>query len=221
MRVVVNVQAKGSMNTTLRKILQVTLPLTVLAATSGLVAWLIQSAPEPKQASRTQQGAWVETQTVAQASRRLDVHAQGTVIAAREVAITPQVRGVIVERHPNLRPGGLIRENDVLVRIEDRDYDLIEDQRRAAVSEARAQLKLERGKQQIAKREWALFKNDPRAPDVDPGLALRKPQLRIARKTLARARRNGSWRSSMSSVPSFAHPLMRLFCKTTWTLDSW
>lgn len=171
------------------------LPLLILAGAVGLTYYLISQREEPEREERKEQAVLVETMPVEAASQRLDVRASGTVIAAREVTVSPQVGGRLQRLHPNLVPGGIIQKGEVLARIDSSDYRIALKQRQTALEQAKAQLELEKGQQDVARKEWKLFKDDidediPAAGGAGEAggedgsspsaLALRKPQLRSA-----------------------------------------
>ncbi|MDF1663075.1 MAG: hypothetical protein P1V97_14975 [Planctomycetota bacterium] len=52
------------------------------------------------------------------------VHGFGTVRASRRVAITPEVRGTILNVHPKLRAGGLIEKGETLFEVDSAKYVL-------------------------------------------------------------------------------------------------
>jgi RND family efflux transporter MFP subunit len=115
------------------------------------------------------------------------VPAKGTVIAAREVAIQPQVAGELVMVNTNLVPGGIVGAGETLVKIDPRDYRVAVEEAQTALAQAQAELKLEQGRQKIAEREWELFKGEA-SPSRDAALALRQPQLESAQAAVEAAR---------------------------------
>lgn len=160
---------------TLRRVL----PLLVLVAAVAIAGGLIKTSPEAKRNSATQTGFLVEVTTLNPAPHRLDVTAKGTVQAAQEVTVQPQVSGRIVEASEQLIPGGLFRAGQVLFNIEPDDFRLAVAAQRAALAEAEARLALEEGRRRVAEREWELFQEELE-PDQDSALARREPQLRQA-----------------------------------------
>ena len=127
----------------------------------------------------------VETQ---KSSVSVDVPAMGTVMPAFEVTITPEVTGRIVHCSPNLVAGGKVNKGETLVRLDEREYKLAVKQQEAAVERAWFDIKVEEGRQVIAKREWELVGSRQRAAKVSKDLTLRKPHLDNARAALSSAR---------------------------------
>ena len=171
------------MTRTARLALKIGIPILILAGAGGLTAKLIASREEPEREEAEQQAVLVETAKVERAEHRLDVRANGTVVPARQVVLQPQVSGRVVEIDADLVPGGIVKEGERLVQIDRSDYEIALEQRQTALAQARAQLEIEKGQQQIAEREWKLFKEQAEKLSAidDPSLALRRPQLNSAK----------------------------------------
>lgn len=167
----------------IRILIKILIPLLVLAGASGIAFSLFRSRPTPPKQDRPERSYLVRAQTVARQTHRLDVRAQGTVEAARQLRLQPQVVGRVRSIDDALVPGGLVSRGDVLVRLDPTDYRLNVAEREASLEEARARLKVERGQQDIARQEWELFRETARpgsSAQQDSSLALREPQLQIA-----------------------------------------
>lgn len=117
------------------------------------------------------------------------IQAMGTVIPSRELAVMPQVTGIVQAVHPNLVPGGRIQAGDILLTVDDRDYQLALERSLHNLKKARMDLRIEEGNHVVARREFELIrKYDPGGLHKKPSdLALRKPQLTRARAALAAA----------------------------------
>jgi RND family efflux transporter MFP subunit len=115
------------------------------------------------------------------------VRVMGTVVPAKELTLKSRVAGEIVQMHPEFTEGGLLQKGEEILRIDDLDYRLIVAQKQSAVADARYALKLEMGRQEIARREWQLLNGDNPAPAGDAELALRKPHLEKAQSDLIAA----------------------------------
>ncbi len=165
----------------------VLIPLGIIAAGGFAAKTMIDSRPEPQKVERPERGVLVETSRVERTTQRVEVEAKGTVRAAQRLVVTPQVSGRVTSVHEKLQPGGLIEKGEVLFRIQGDDYRLGVEQARTAVDQAEAQLRIERGQQNVARKEWELFKNQVGA-DQDPSLALREPQLKVAEVNLEAAK---------------------------------
>lgn len=170
------------MNPIAKKLARVAIPVLILAAAGAVAAFLIMTKGKPERAEPEEQRVLVEAKPVTKSTEQLTVRAAGTVIAARDLVVQPQVSGRVVWINDQLVPGGVIRKGDALFKIDPRDYRLAIQEQQTQLAQARAQLEQERGRQKIAKREWELFKDEIKdnPGGDDPSLALRKPQLESA-----------------------------------------
>jgi RND family efflux transporter MFP subunit len=113
------------------------------------------------------------------------VLARGVVEPSQRVSLSAEVAGRIIEVSPQMRPGGRVKEGQVLARIDPRNYRLLIEAEQSRVRAAEAEAALERGRQAVARREYELLGKG--SPDDNP-LALRKPQLAAAEQALEAAR---------------------------------
>jgi RND family efflux transporter MFP subunit len=172
-------------------------PLAIIVGAILGMRALILSRPEPPMEDRPPQAALVRVARVDETSPQVWMTAHGTVQPAREVALRSQVSGIVVRQNDRLITGGLLSENEEVLRIDPRDYEYQVQQREAALVAARADLKMEEGRQIVAEREWELLEST--LPDTPAGsdLALRVPfreekeaAVRSAESQLAQARLN-------------------------------
>ena len=163
------------------------LPLGVLLVGAAGFFLLIWSEKGAQRRPRPDRTPLVEVVPVQPTTLRARVTAQGTVLPARQVTLSPEVSGRVAWVRKELVPGGLIPAGAELVRIDDRQYTLGVRQREADVARADVELALERSRGDVAGREWKQL--SPARPDAaDNALALREPQLRAAEAALASAR---------------------------------
>jgi len=165
--------------TTKRVLFGVVLPLLIVGMAVITARALIKSRPSPERQSPPDLGVLVEVEEIQLEQLRMDVDVLGVVMPAQRVVLQPQVSGAITWVNPEFQIGGQVKAGDVLVKIDPRDYQIASEERRSAVEQAEAQLLQELGQQVVAQREWALFKESA-AEELDPSLALRAPQRRIA-----------------------------------------
>lgn len=162
------------------------LTLGVLVLGGLGTAILIATAPRAPKAAPESKPTAVRVATLRPEDRRAKVDVLGTVVAAEQVTVTPQVGGMIRSIHPRLSPGGVLPRGAELAQIDARDYRLAVEQQKAQVANAEYALQVEKGQQRVAKREWELLKKTTRG-DADEALALRKPHLAKAEADLAAA----------------------------------
>jgi len=160
--------------------------LGILLVGVGAAVGMMATSKKPER-SAIQDKAPLVTIMVAQSSdEKIVVGASGTVVAAREVSITPQVSGTVLEISADLVPGSVVRVGEILARIDDRDYRDILMQRTAQLEDARYALAVEEGSQEVARQEWALM-DGAEVGEANRKLMLREPHLARARANVASA----------------------------------
>lgn len=172
----------------MRLVLRILLPLLVLAIAGAIAYRFVATRPEAKRGGIPHLPPLVTVHPLETQSERVEVTGMGTVTPARQVKLTPEVGGRIVEMHPNLLPGGRVQEGDELIRIEPRDYELAIELRKADVARATLEFKLEQGRAAVAAREWDVVAPVDVSSELGRDLALRKPQLEATRVGLASSR---------------------------------
>lgn len=175
------------MSPAVQRVIKYVLPILIVAAGIGFAVRMVKSKPAPKRTEPVDHGVLVELAQATTQARQVNLSAQGSVSAAERVVLQPQVAGSVTWVSDKLVTGGLVTKGEPLVRIDRRDYEIVLDQRRATVSQAKAQLSIEEGQQRVAQREWELFKDRAEQGDVDASLALRAPQRQIAEVNLQAA----------------------------------
>jgi RND family efflux transporter MFP subunit len=152
------------------------LPIVVLVA-SAYAGWrLIETSPQvDRKGGGPRDALLVETMVVESATQKVSIEAMGTVQAARRVNLRPQVAGPVIEVNAEYIPGGQFAAGETILKLDPRDYDLAIRQRQADVAKAESQLKLEQGRQSIARQEFELLGQG--GGDSNTDLMLRAPQL--------------------------------------------
>ena len=163
------------------------LPVLIIVFAS-VAAWaLINARPEIATASVAPPALLVD---VVQAKRNpvtFSVQSQGSVVPRTQTTLVAEASGQIVEVSPAFVSGGFFRKDDVLVRIDPRNYESVVKRARAAVARAETQLATETATASYAKEDYARLQrlNPNTAPPS--ALALRKPQLSAAMAELQSA----------------------------------
>jgi RND family efflux transporter MFP subunit len=148
-------------------------------AAGGVGAWyFMENRPKPQRRKPPQMAPLVEVQEIDLQEHQVIVAKQGIVIPAVEVTLQPRVSGEVIEIHTDFLEGGLVKEGDVLVRIEPRDYELAIISQEAQLETARYEITVEKGRQDVAQSEWDLLDMKESSSKLDKELALRQPQLR-------------------------------------------
>jgi RND family efflux transporter MFP subunit len=165
--------------------LRLLLIAVVLLTGVAVSAYLIRTPPRAARVVPERQARLVDVVTVRLDSQPTLVAAMGTVGAARRIELRPQVSGEVVEVGGELVPGGRFAAGDVILRIDPSNYELAVRQRASELAEAEAALAIERGNQEVARREYELLGETILEGEED--LVLRQPQLRSAQARVASA----------------------------------
>jgi RND family efflux transporter MFP subunit len=170
---------------TKQKFKKIVLPVLVFLFGIGVMYFLIVIRPEPEKEPAKDLGSLVNIIVVQKGDREVIISATGTVQAAQEVSIVPQVSGVITSVSPSMVAGGFLEEGELLLEIEETDYLLAVEQAKAAQAKAEYDLATTESQARIARTEWERLNKD-NTSEPNP-LVLYEPQLRNARASLASA----------------------------------
>ena len=163
------------------------LPVLIIVFASAAAWALVNARPEVATASIAPPALLVD---VVQARRNpvtFSVQSQGSVAPRTQTNLIAEASGQIVEVSPAFVSGGFFRKDDVLVRIDPRNYESVVKRARAAVARAETQLATETATASYAKEDYARLQR--LNPNTGPAsaLALRKPQLSAAMAELQSA----------------------------------
>lgn len=172
----------------IRSILKFLLPLVFVAAGAGVAYKLVQSKPRAERATVTEAATIVTVHTAVVSDVHVEIEAQGTVTADRVVQISPRVSGLVVEVAADLQPGARLRKGDLLARIDDRDLRFVIDQRVANVVRAGFELDVERGRSEVAGRDWEMLGGAVDTSKLGRSLAHRKPHSEAAKALVEAAK---------------------------------
>lgn len=165
------------------KWLKVLLPVLVVAVGALGARVLILAKPEPQPREPEVPVPLVRVAEVRHQEVTLSVASQGTVTPRTESVLVSEVAGRVIEVAPAFVSGGFFEENEVLLRIDPRDYRQALIQARANVASAEVRLELERAEAEVARKEWGELGDGDASP-----LTLREPQVREAEAALEAAR---------------------------------
>lgn len=184
-----NTDAKAKAAFGLSSILRKFIPVAIIGGGIAICAIFIATAPKPKQKPQTQQPQLVSVTVAHRTNHRVVVKAMGTVVPSKRIVLKPRVSGQLIGVSDNFVPGGRFGKGETIVKIDQRDYELLVKQRSADVVRARHDLKIELGQQIIAKREYELMRKTSMKTSnyMDRDLILRKPQLELANARIGAA----------------------------------
>jgi len=184
--------------------------MPVLALTLGIVGafWLVTHRKTVEPVPHKKLTPLIEVEEIDLVDHQPVIRSQGRVLPRKEVGVIPLIGGQVIEVSAKLNEGYLVDADEILVRIDDKDYRL--NLRRAEAdilaakasmtnalaqvasaqaqaSQAEARLAVEEAEANAAREEWQLLKKD----GEPPALLLREPQIREARTAITAARALG------------------------------
>ncbi|MCD6365836.1 MAG: efflux RND transporter periplasmic adaptor subunit [Planctomycetes bacterium] len=185
----VHLQTGGTAGRTwLGRALRASLVLVVIAVGFGVSVYWLTHRPKPKRQRPSAKATLVDVAEVTRQTHNVVVHAMGIVVPAREIQLSSQVAGQIIDVSKEFIPGGRFAAGERVLKIEPKDYELKVQQRRSDLAMAQCNLRVEMGRQSVAQREYELLGKEVR--DEDKELLLRKPQLAMARAAISSAQAN-------------------------------
>jgi RND family efflux transporter MFP subunit len=164
------------------RLFRIIMPLLILFLAGILTMAMIQKRPIPERVDKEEPAMLVQVLKVHPEDTRARIMTTGTVRAVREARVSAQVSGRVEFVSSNLIQGGVLNKDELILRIDDRDYLLAIERTRAQVASAELELARVEGSAMVARQEWELFKDQDHA-EPNP-LVLYEPQLRNARAAL-------------------------------------
>jgi len=167
----------------LRRTLQITLPLVLLAGGALGAKALAGLRKPPAVAAPETVVPIVRAVEAVQRPVRLEVRTHGTVSPRTETRLVSEVGGRIVRVAPALARGGFFDAGEELLALDPTDYVLALEETRARLATAEAALQREEADAELARRDWETLGGDRKASP----LVLHEPQLQEARSQVAAA----------------------------------
>jgi len=167
---------------------KIILPLLILII--GFIGFkmLVKMKKTPHRQAPQQQGVLVDVVTAVTSDFQITVYATGTVRAAQEIALVPEVSGKIVSISPRLVSGGQFKKGETLLKIDPSNYQLALEKARAEIAQVQVALATERERAKVALAEWERIEI---ADKGKPGpLVSREIQLKQQQANLAAAKAN-------------------------------
>lgn len=161
---------------------KIVLPIIILIA-GATGAWqLFANSPKVKREAHVVEVPLVNTMKVNPQSVRIPVYTQGTVNPRTAIKLSAEVSGRVVEVSPRYADGGFFKKGDMLVRLDNEEYQLAITKSEATVASA---------KQQLAKAEAEYKQKQKEYSGVNlasvSDFALRKPEFEEAKARLKAA----------------------------------
>ena len=154
------------------------LPALIALAGCAVTVLLVALGEEEKFHVVTSMPLTVETLFVKKTNYQLQVPAWGFVEPRETLDICAEVSGKVVQVPDSVFAGAVVKENELLFKIDDRTYQNTLAEAIAEKSQAQQALEIEKGRQIIAEKEWEFLENSKWQGSKNKSLALRIPQLR-------------------------------------------
>ncbi|MBF0469031.1 MAG: efflux RND transporter periplasmic adaptor subunit [Desulfamplus sp.] len=170
------------------KILRVILPILIIGAGAAFARHLYDTKPVAKRIKPVIQPPLVDIIRLQETDHTVVISAMGKVMPSRTISLKARVGGFIIETSEEFIPGGIYSKGDTILKLDSSDFQLVVKQQEAMLEKAQASLKLEMGKQEVARAELRLMQHTSGKSISDPNLALRVPQLEQIKADIASIR---------------------------------
>jgi RND family efflux transporter MFP subunit len=158
----------------------------ILAIAVGVTALIFSTEPTAEQAGATRATPMlVDVIEVERDDYRPTIEAMGTVRPSQEVNLSPRVSGEVETLSDAFTPGGYVEKGEQLLQIDSSDYRNTLEQRKSELRQARADLNIEMGLQDVARQDYRLFADT--LSEENKALFLRRPQLESVRSSVESA----------------------------------
>ncbi|MCR9104967.1 MAG: efflux RND transporter periplasmic adaptor subunit [Gammaproteobacteria bacterium] len=166
---------------------QILISIALMAFAVSVTFLLFLNRPDTQIADPKYQPVSVDVAEVVKENITIEVQAQGTVSPLRQSSLMSEVQGRVIEVSPAFNVGGFVAADEILMRIDPRDYQTSLLRAQAAVESAESALAQEQGRAQVAQREWEKLPAGSQRSQQAKDLYLRKPQLEQAQAQLLAA----------------------------------
>ncbi len=123
----------------LKKTMMLTLSFLIIGVALVSSYALVITKPIPEQVESPESTTAIRVMQVLPASLQMTVLSQGSVVPRTQSELIPEVSGRVQWMSPNLVTGGYFEQDEVLLKIDNRDYRSMVDRSQAAMRRARAE----------------------------------------------------------------------------------
>jgi len=161
---------------TLRNILSLVIILVLVVGGVGLNKYLENNAPQAKRQETEYVAPLVEVEMAEVREYDVMVKSHGVVAVSKRSVLSSEVTGKVIEVSPRLKVGEVLEEGEVVIRVDDTDYQADLSTAKTSLIDAQTNLQLEQARANQALRDWKkLGRGEP------SDLVARKPQLAAAK----------------------------------------
>lgn len=166
------------------KIIRVLIGVGLIGAAAFVANYLHKNRPQAEVVDRKGYSPAVEVQVVTPVDREIKVPSQGVVEPRKVTQLSVEVGGLVEKVSEKFDKGGEFKEGEILLWLEDSDFENSVVQAEAALKEAELNLKTEEAKAAQAKRDWDSLGKSGKAKE----LTLREPQVASAKARVKAAK---------------------------------
>ena len=170
----------------LGRLIRLAIILCVLTGSVLVAYYWMTHRPIAQRRPPQKEATLVEVIPVHLGTAQIQVRASGMVVPAKKIQLPVRVSGQISQIDPQFLPGGMFKEGQEILRLEQEDYKIALRLRQADYVKAESSRKLEMGQQSVAQREYELMGET--VGKGDESLLLRKPQLESIQATCQAAK---------------------------------
>ncbi|WP_375550089.1 efflux RND transporter periplasmic adaptor subunit [Oceanicaulis alexandrii] len=163
--------------------IQIAVIIAVIVLAMIMTAVLSSGGGREPQAAPERAATPVQIIRPTQAAHQVEIALTGSVASPSDVTLTPQVGGRVIEVSEAVRAGAHFEPDEVLFRIDPRDYEVAVSRAQASLADARSALDQVEAEAEINRAEW---RREYPNREITP-LAAREPQLAAARARVASA----------------------------------
>jgi len=169
-------------------VVKAVVPVALIA--SGIAAALFFSATRQSAEPREETSPAPAVEVVSVEKRDVSplISGMGTVRASRSITLQARVSGKVTSVAGDFQPGGRVKKGETLIRLDDSDYRIQLEKSRRSWQQEKADLQIEQGKQEVARKDLASFKESSQREVSSERLVLRQPQLLQARAAVGKAK---------------------------------
>lgn len=160
--------------------------ITILVIAAAVTLSIFLTEPEAQRSGATKETAMlVDVIRAEQGDYQPVIVVTGTVRPSEQITLSPRVSGEIIGRGDGFVPGGTVRKGQMLLQIDPADFRNTLALRKSDLSQAQADLEIEQGRQNVARKDYQLVEESLSLEDMD--LVLREPQLNAVKAQVAAA----------------------------------
>ncbi len=163
------------------------LSVAILVVAAVVTALIFLTEPEAQRSGAVKEIAMlVDVVELEKGDFQPVIIATGTVQPAMDIMLSPRVSGEIIRQSDRFVPGETIKKGEMLVQVDPSDYYNTLELRKSDLSQALADLNIEEGRQEVARKDYQLIEESMPMEDMD--LVLREPQLNAVKAQVEAAR---------------------------------